>query len=142
MPGSPDPDDWGTLHDLALVYLFLAHGTDEDLSPIERETISERLHAWQPQSASSRISRIVDEVMLTYMGIYGREMLDLSIASLKESLQSDRRIAVLNDMATLATSDGMLAPGEVAFIQQLARFWEVEQDIPSIQHGPRGEGDA
>jgi len=141
MPISADPDDWGTLHDLALLYLFLAHATDDDLNPVERSTILERLHAWRPKVAASRIDKILNEVMLTYMGTYGRDMLDMSIASLKESLHSERRVEVLNDMATLATVDGVLAPGEIAFIQRLARFWDVEDDVPGMQRGS-GRGDA
>jgi uncharacterized tellurite resistance protein B-like protein len=139
MFASSGPEDWGTLHDLALLYLFLAHATDDHLDPVERSTISKRLHAWRPKASSSRIDKIMDEVMLTYMGTYGRDMLDMSIASLKDVLQSDRRVEVLNDMATLATSDGVLGPGEIAFIQRLARFWDVEDDLPSMQHGSGGD---
>ncbi|NBC17379.1 MAG: hypothetical protein GVY18_08720 [Bacteroidetes bacterium] len=141
MPVTTGPEDWGTLHDLALLYLFLAHATDDHLDPVERSTISERLHAWRPKAPSTRIDKILNEVMLTYMGTYGRDMLDMSIASLKESLHSQRRVEVLNDMATLATSDGVLAPGEIAFIQRLARFWDVEDDVPTMQRGSSG-GDA
>jgi hypothetical protein len=36
---------------------------------------------------------------------------------------------VLNDLADLACADGAVVPGEVSFIQQLARFWEVDRDI-------------
>ena len=33
------------------------------------------------------------------------------------------------DLAELATADGTIVPGEVSFIQQLASYWEVEDEL-------------
>lgn len=123
------PSDWGVMHDLALLYLALIHGTDLDIAPSEQETLERKLHAWFPQAEESRTQQVFNEVMLTYMGGHSREMLDASIASIKESMDKGRRIAVLNDLAELATADGTLVPGEISFIQQLAEFWEVSSDV-------------
>lgn len=120
------PSDWGSLHDLALLYLALAHGTDLEIDPAEQSTMIEKLTAWEPGISSDHVSKIFDEVMLTYLGGYSREMLDAAVASIKDSMDKSHRIAVLNDLAELASADGAIVPGEVSFIQDLAQFWEVD----------------
>ena len=125
-PTSSGPSDWGELHDLALLYLALAHGTDFEIDPAEQSTMIEKLQAWEPSLPEAQATKIFEEVMLTYLGGYSREMLDASVASLKDTMDKRHRIAVLNDLAELASADGAIVPGEVSFIQDLARFWEVD----------------
>ena len=123
------PSEWGAMHDLTLLYLALVHGTDMDIAPSEQEALLEKLHHWFPEVQPKDTEQVFNEVMLTYMGGHSREMLDTSIASIKESLDKSRRIALLNDLAELATADGTLVPGEVSFIQQLANFWDVSSEL-------------
>ena len=120
------PSDWGALHDLALLYLALAHGTDLEIDPSEQTTMIQKLQDWNPSLNEGRATKIFEEVMLTYLGGHSREMLDTAVASIKQSMDKDKRIAVLNDLAELASADGTIVPGEVTFIQDLARFWEID----------------
>lgn len=114
------------MHDVALLYLALSHGTDLELDPNEQETMAKKLAAQFPEAQQTRMRQVFDEVLLTYLGGHSREMVEASIASLKNSLGKPERIALLNDLAELASADGSIVPGEVAFIQQLAQFWEVD----------------
>ena len=123
------PTEWSAMHDVALLYLALAHGTDFEIDPAEQLTMVERMEAQFPNAHRSRMQRVFDEAMLTYLSGYSREMVDASMASIKESMDKGRRIALLNDLAELASADGAIVPGEVAFIQQLARFWEVDPSM-------------
>ncbi|HMB92147.1 MAG TPA: TerB family tellurite resistance protein [Rhodothermales bacterium] len=121
--------DWSPLHDLALIYLALAHGTDMEIDTSEQEKMIERLNAWNVDAASARPEKIMDEVMLTYMSDHSREMVEASMVALKESMDRNERVAVLNDLADLASADGLLVPGEIAFIQQLAAFWDMDKEL-------------
>ncbi len=129
MDTSSVPFEWGTQHDLALLYLALVHGTDLKIEEVEYETMMEKLQAWYPKLNRPRAQKVLQEVMLTYLSGHSREMVDAAVASLKASMDRERRIAVLNDLADLASADGTIVPGEVSFIQHLARFWEVDREV-------------
>ena len=124
-----EPSEWSSLHDVALLYLALAHGTDMEIDPSEQTTMVDRLKEWYPEIGSSRAQRILHEVMLTYRGGHSRHMVEVAMASIKGSMPKDERIAVLNDLADVATADGALVPGEVSFIRDLARYWELEDEL-------------
>ena len=129
MAHSSEPSEWSTLHDVALLYLALAHGTDLEIDPSEQTTMVDRLKEWYPEVGSARAQRILHEVMLTYLGGHSREMVDAAMASIKAAMPKAERIAVLNDLADVATADGALVPGEISFIRDLARYWELEDDL-------------
>lgn len=122
-------DAWSALHDLALLYLFLAHATDAQLDASEKETMVERLTTWQSISDDQRLAQVIDEALLIYMGSHSHDMLNTVMVSLKEAMSIPDRIAILNDLAALASADGKLIPTEVGFIQDLANFWEIEGEL-------------
>lgn len=121
--------EWTVAHDLALIYLALTHGADEELDPSEVDAMSRKLAKWHEEFSVDGIRRIMSEVMLVYMGSSGDQMLETSIASVADSMSKPSRIAILNDLADIATADGTIVMGEVDFIQQLARDWGVDQDV-------------
>ena len=129
MNSEAERSDWSPLHDLALIYLALAHGTDLEIDASEQEKMIEQITAWNTDTASAQPEKILDEVMLTYMSDHSREMVEASMVALKESMNRNERVAVLNDLADLASADGTLVPGEIAFIQQLASFWDMDKEL-------------
>src|SRR5690606_15569453 len=90
-----DSESWSTLHDMALLYLFLAHATDAQLDPAEKETMVERLTTWQAISDDARLARVIDEALLIYMGSHSHDMLNTVMVSLKEAMSVPDRIAIL-----------------------------------------------
>lgn len=122
---------WSPLHDLALLYLALVHGGDAEIAPSEMEMMATKLKDWYPDANGPQISRVTEDVMLVYVSGSGHQMLETSVASLNEHLKKGQRIAVLNDLAEIASADGLLAPGEVGFIQELAVHWGVDGDAGS-----------
>ncbi len=126
-----DTGKWTSLHDLGLVYLALAHGTDTELSGDEKVMMGEKLQEWSDRTSFpvKGISEILDDVMLVYMGQSSNQMLQASVVSLKQSLEKPLRIAVLNDLADVASADGQLVEGEISFIQYLVREWNVEREV-------------
>lgn len=124
-----DYPDWTVTHDLALIYLALTHGADDELDSSEVDAMARKLRDWRDNFDVDRIKSIMREVMLVYMGSSGEQMLEAAIASVGESTPKPTRIAILNDLADIASADGTIVMGEVDFIQQLARDWDVEQDV-------------
>lgn len=120
---------WSPVHDLALIYLALTHGADAEIDPNEMSVMAQKLRQWTPEQASSKLSDVLEEVMLVYVGESRAQMLDTSVASLRQSIPKKQRIAILNDLADIASADGMIVPGEVGFIQHLAQQWEVDSEI-------------
>lgn len=121
--------DWTVTHDLALIYLALTHGADEELDASEVDAMSRKLQEWHDNFGIDRIKSIMREVMLVYMGSSGEQMLEASIATVADEMPKSMRIAILNDLADIASADGAIVMGEVDFIQQLARDWHVDQDV-------------
>lgn len=121
--------EWTVAHDLALIYLALTHGADEELDASEIDAMSRKLAEWHEDFSVDGIKKIMSEVMLVYVGSSGEQMLETSIASVADSMSKPTRIAILNDLADIATADGTIVMGEVDFIQQLARDWGVDQDV-------------
>jgi uncharacterized tellurite resistance protein B-like protein len=127
-PGN-ETSDWTVTHDLALIYLALTHGADEELDATEVDAMSRKLQEWHAHFEVDRIKSIMREVMLVYMGSSGEQMLEAAIASVGDEMPKSTRIAILNDLADIASADGAIVMGEVDFIQQLARDWQVDQDV-------------
>jgi hypothetical protein len=123
------PTTWSPLHDLALIYLALTHGADSDLDPTEMEAMSIKLQDWEPGMGLKRIKTVMNEVLLVYMSPHRDDMIDTAVVSVYESMPKPTRIAVLNDLADIASADGIIVGGEISFIQDLARRWDVEGDI-------------
>ncbi len=116
-----DHGGWTTVHDFALVFLSLTHGTDANLSPEETRTTLAHLGKWFPEQ-QPQLPGIATEAMRLYMGPNRDAMVQTAVESLRQALSPEERVGLLNDLAELAHADGQLIAGEVAFIQQFARY--------------------
>lgn len=119
---------WSTLHDLALLYLALTYGMDTLVSPEDTEMLRPALHRHQPEAAPEQVRRAIRDALLVYIGSTGEQMLEIAVTALGQALPVAQRRAVLEDMADLASADGPVLPGGMAFLQELAHRWEVEPD--------------
>ncbi len=119
-------DKWTSLHDMALLFLSLTHGTDADLDEREAEQQAQHLSKWFPRAEPDVILQTLDEVMLTYAGPSRDQMVETAAESLRQSLSENQRLGVLNDLAALASADGTIVTAEAAYIQQLATYWNVQ----------------
>ena len=61
-------NDWTILHDLGLVYLFLAFNTDEDLSDDEWNVIGDKIRDWIEEDDPNDwiLKKIMDAVVAKY----------------------------------------------------------------------------
>jgi uncharacterized tellurite resistance protein B-like protein len=118
-------ESWTSIHDMALLFLSLTHGTDAQLDDEEAKLQSKHLSKWFPRAEEAVIEQTMNEVMLTYMADTRDQMVETAAESLRQSLSESQRLGVLNDLAALATADGQVAATEAAYIQRLASYWNV-----------------
>lgn len=111
------------LRDLALLYLALAHGADEDLDPEEVRAISVKLREWQPDRSPAYIDHIIREATLSYLNRRDRAQLRALVEALGDALPEAFREQVLRDLVTIAEADGTVAEAERVFIREIADTW-------------------
>lgn len=113
------------LHDLALLYLGLAHGADGSLDPSETREIALKLREWQPDKDPKLIDHVLRDATLTYMNGASEDRLHEVVVSLKDLLNDDARREILHDLSDIAQADGTVKTGESHFVEHLASVWNV-----------------
>ncbi|PSQ81218.1 MAG: hypothetical protein BRD46_02640 [Bacteroidetes bacterium QS_8_68_15] len=116
------------LHDLAILYLGLAQGTDDDLDPSETKEVAACLRRWQPNKDPALIDHVIRDVSLSYQEEATTEEVRKAVQSLGEALSEERRREIMGDLAEIARADGMVLQEEKDFVEQIAETWEVSQD--------------
>lgn len=122
------------LHDLALIYLGLAHGTDEELDPTETHAMAVNLRRWQPDKDPALIDHIIREATMSYLNRENTNRLETAIETLRDALPEQTRADILHDLVRIARADGKVIPEEGGFIQNIANAWNVDlaKDISSL----------
>lgn len=116
---------WSLLHDVVLVSLVIAHSTDEELSEVEIDAITQRIQQWQPGLSRAEAQDTLREVLRVYAQEPGEDMLRQAVQSLKNALSPVQRILVLDDLNHIAHADGTMHQHEREMIASLAEAWEV-----------------
>jgi len=118
-------DDWGLIHELAFLYILVAHSANNDLSGKEIDVMIDRLHEWQPDLSTEEVRDVVRRSLQVYAEEPQQSLIQESVESLKEVLPVVQRLTVLDDLNTLAHADGGLSRNERELIMHLARAWDV-----------------
>lgn len=118
------------LHDLALLYLGLAHGADEDLDPQETMEIAAKLRRWQPDKDPALIDHVIREATLTYLNGANDQRMHEAVHVLGGQLNKNLLKAILDDLVDIARADGTVVPGETTFIGEIADAWDLEASSP------------
>jgi len=136
MPSVDDQKEgWSVLHDLAYIFLVLAHGTDDDLNETEVQVMLNKLQEWRPLDAPADMQSVLATAGDAYsMGEDGQR-LKQSIDSVRESLPREQRMAALNDLVKIANADGVFLDNEEDLINHLLSAWDVD---PYANYGPHG----
>lgn len=120
-----DEDDWTPLHDLALIYLTLAHQTDEKLAPGEVDAITKKLHEWLPEAEDAVVRQLVREALEVYSQGPDKHLFTEAVTSLKQAVPPHQRKALLADLRYIAHADGRVLKSEQDLIASLARAWDL-----------------
>lgn len=118
-------EDWGLIHELAFLYVIVAHSADNDLSSSEIDVILQRLHEWQPERSQEEIRDVLRRALQVYADEPGQSLIQESVESLKEALALVQRLTVLDDLNSIVHADGELTGQERELIIYLAQAWDV-----------------
>ena len=132
----PKPaSDWGVLHNLAYIFLVLAHGTDDDLTESEVQVMMNKLQEWRPQDARADLRSIFEVVSEVYSEGADEKRLKGAIDAVRELLPREQRMAAMNDLVKIANADGVFLDDEEDLINYLMTAWNVE---PYANYGSHG----
>lgn len=113
------------LRDLALIYLTLAHGTDEDLDDAEVDAIAEVLGDWQDEAGQETALSAIKGALALYERDDALEQVNAAISNVRDEVPDEQREQVLDDMVEIAMADGRFLHEESSFIGELAEAWDV-----------------
>ncbi len=119
------PAAWSFLHDMGLMYLIMAHSTDNTISEAEIAAMIERLGDWQPGSQEEDVRRVLREVLAFYAEGPDQEALQRSVRALRETLPVVHRLVLLDDLAYVARADGPITALEQEMLANLSQAWGV-----------------
>ncbi len=130
-------EDWGVLHDIAYLYLVLAHGTDHDLAHTEMQVMLNKLQEWRPDEASEDVRSVFDSATSAYALGPDEERIERAIDSVRRSLPREQRMAALNDLVKIANADGVFLDTEEDLINHLTDAWDVDPYANYEGHGSK-----
>jgi uncharacterized tellurite resistance protein B-like protein len=118
-------DDWDLIHQMALIYVVVAHSTDNELSSGEIEAILERVREWDASLDEEAARDVLREALAFYAQEPGEDVLGQTIMTIKNSLAPMRRLILLDDLYYIAYADGTFKANEREMITSLADAWGV-----------------
>ncbi|WP_245846040.1 TerB family tellurite resistance protein [Longibacter salinarum] len=121
----PRGEDWGLIHELAFLFLVVAHVANNELAEGEITVILERLQEWQPDLGPEEAREIVRSSLQVYAEGEQEALIRDSMTTLKKALPDVQRLAVLDDLHCVARADGNLSDSERKLITSIARAWDV-----------------
>jgi len=108
------------VHDLALVYLFMALGANGKLNRKEHAIVTDQLAQWQPSLRNDAVQAIVQQAVRTLQQDKNNRHLSDAIAAIKKGLPlAPQRRAILNAVMHIAQADGHLSQDELDFFLKL-----------------------
>ncbi len=115
--------DWSIMHDLSLVYVTMAHSTDNELSRPEIDAIISRLGDWHEELTEEEVREIIRSTLALYAKGPDEEVLRQSVTSIRELLPIVQRLAALDDLFYIAEADGKVNEHEQSMLTTLANAW-------------------
>lgn len=120
-------ETWTPSHDLALIYIALAYGTDHELTEGEMTTLTDALRDWAVVPDDAHIQEVVMEAATAFLEGDARAEVRQSIDDLAEELTLSERRRALRDVMRVAEADGVLLEREQGLIHILADAWSLKE---------------
>jgi len=118
-------EDWGLIHELAFLYILVAHSAGKDLSGDTINVMINRLKEWRPHQPEEQMREVVRRALQVYADEPDQELIRDSVEALKEALPTTHRLTVLDDLHTVAQADGTITRTERELIHSLAQAWDL-----------------
>ncbi len=116
---------WTPVHDLALLYLDVAHRPDEHIAPEEYAAITKKIKEWLPDARDADVNEVVTEALNVYAGRSDDAPLNRALASLKNAIPPHQRGVVISDLDYIACSDGVMTVEERVLIENVAQVLDL-----------------
>ena len=116
-------EGWTALHDMALVYLVLAHGSDREVTTDEVDVITRKLAEWMPDAPESDVLSVVKGAMGVYAQGADKRMLAESVDAIRRFVPEHQRTTLLDDLRSIAEADGAMIQAEEELITRLRAAW-------------------
>lgn len=129
------------MHDLTLLFVALAYGTDRELADEEIDVIKQALKHWSPDASEGAIDEIIVEAMSVLMEEEAHAEVNHSIARLGERLSEPDLSQVLAQVNHIAEADGILLEREEHLIGTLAEAWSLRGLETSEAHEVESDWD-
>ncbi len=129
-------ETWTRAHDLALIFIALAYGTDNELDDSEVVSVTRAVQSWRPDTPEDEITEIVLEAVAIFLSGDAEEEVARSIQSLRKTLDVDQRRKALASAVDIAAADGIVLDAEKSLITVLSDIWEVEPAADAFQTDP------
>lgn len=133
-PDDADANDWDLTHQMAFIYVVVAHSTDNDLSTNEIEAILNRLCDWNKELDDEAARDVLRDAITFYAEEPGEHELGESITAIKKSLPPMRRLILLDDLYYIAHADGTFTENEREMITSLAAAWDLSIRLNGSAH--------
>lgn len=118
-------EDWGLIHELAFLYVLIAHSADDALASEKIDTMLERLQEWQPKLSNEEVRDVLRRALQVYADQPEESLIRDSVEALKETLPGVQRLTVLDDLYAVVRADGSVTRNERELLLSLARAWDV-----------------
>jgi uncharacterized tellurite resistance protein B-like protein len=112
------------LRDLALLYIALAHGTDQELDAVEMDVIAECLQDIQAGVGQGTVLSAIKEALDAYMQDDVQVRIDEAISHLRDAVPPSLRARIIKDLTDIGKADDAFLYAEAAFIGELAEAWK------------------
>lgn len=119
-------DDWTTTHNLAVVYIALAYGTDHELSDEELHVLTEALQGWADREDAA-VQDVITEAATLFVEEDAEVEVRRAMSELQSALSSQERRNTVRYLIRIAEADGVLLEREQGFIHTLAEAWSLKE---------------
>ncbi len=118
-------DDWTTTHDLAVVYIALAYGTDHELSDEELRVLKNALQAWESMDEPA-VQDLIVEAATVFTEREAEAEFRRAVQDLRSALSPEERRDTIRHLIRIAEADGVLLEREQGLIHTLAEAWSLK----------------
>lgn len=118
-------EDWGLIHELAFIFIVVAHSANDDLTPPQIDAALDRLQEWRPDLSTEGVRDVFRRALQVYAEEPDQSLIEGSVEALKQALPQVQRLAVIDDLCAVVRADTAPADAGRELIMTLARAWDV-----------------
>lgn len=117
---------WTLLHDIALLAIAIAHGSEGGIDRHEITSMITRLGGWRSDLDPDDLQAVIRTALEVFSEVNLVEVLQQCAVSVRERLPHALRLIVLDDLIAVAEADGSMNRNEADMVGSLAQAWQLE----------------